>query len=115
MHSTEGASFDSPGCNPGFTSQHAIVALKGRDSSRRRNAQNLDPSASGNVALSGLWFIHGSLTQGYAALHPGLSNMTPSGSKSSAETREKKQDDLWTSWQGHLRLFAVFFTFHREL
>jgi hypothetical protein len=30
--STEGASFHSPGCNPGFTANRATVALKGRHS-----------------------------------------------------------------------------------
>ncbi len=32
LNSTEGASFDSPGCNPGLTCRPATVALKGRHS-----------------------------------------------------------------------------------
>ena len=79
MHSTERASFDRPGCNPGLTSQHNVVALKGRDSGRGRGPESRPFRAT---------VCSRSVNPGR---RPGLWNMTPLGSKAGQKKREKKQ------------------------
>jgi hypothetical protein len=68
------------GATLGLVATENAVALKGRHSDRPHDAIHLATCRFGNRAPLGLTISSRACTQGSAALHPGLWNLTPSGS-----------------------------------